>query len=403
MTMELQRLKVLGAGILSLVVMLGVARFAYTPLIPVMELHAGLGTAQSGWLATFNYIGYMCGALIAASVNSLITKDTLYRLGLIVAVLTTVGMGLTDNWLIWSILRFLAGLSSAAGLLIGSGLILNWLMRHNYHSELGIHFAGMGIGIAFCSIAVELMIDHFSWEQQWFIFSLLGVLIAIPAWRWLPRPTLATLTQQNANLQDNPPSMAFMILMMLAYFCAGVGYVISATFTVAIAERLPEVQGLGNLVFLIVGVAAAPACILWDFVARKTGILNALLIAYILHIGGFLAPILGSGLPSLLVSAVLYGFTFIGIVSLVLTMSGRFYPSKPAKMMGKMTLSYGIAQIIAPALTGQLAEQTGSFDSGLYLAVGFTALGIAFLLLAKTLGHQDLSTSFTSQKTTIQR
>ena len=179
--MEVQRLKVLSAGILSLIVMLGIARFAYTPLIPIMESQAGLGTAQSGWLATFNYIGYMCGALIAASVNSLVTKDKLYRLGLIVAVLTTVGMGLTDNWILWSLLRFLAGLSSAAGLLIGSGLVLNWLMRHNYPGELGIHFAGLGIGIAFCSLSVELMISNFSWDKQWFIFSVLGILMAIPA------------------------------------------------------------------------------------------------------------------------------------------------------------------------------------------------------------------------------
>ena len=191
-----------------------------------------------------------------------------------------------------------------------------------------------------------------------------------------------------------------MVSMMLAYFCAGVGYVISATFTVAIAERLPEAQGLGNLVFLVVGIAAAPACIVWDLVSRRVGTMNALLMAFILHVGGFIAPLLGSGLSSMLVSAVLYGFTFIGIVSLVLTMSGRFYPSKPAKMMGKMTLSYGIAQIIAPALTGQLAEQTGSYNSGLYLAVGFTALGIVFLLIAKTLSQSDLSPKQALQKTT---
>jgi hypothetical protein len=43
------------------------------------------------------------------------------------------------------------------------------------------------------------------------------------------------------------------------------------------------------------------------------------------------------------------------MVSLVLTMAGRYYPTRPAKMMGKMTLSYGAAQIIGPAITGWLA------------------------------------------------
>ena len=113
------------AGISSLVLTLGIARFAYTPLLPVMQDQTALNDALGGWIATFNYIGYMLGALIAASISDLRLKDTLYRVGLITAVMSTLGMAWTENWILWSLLRFLAGLSSAAGLLIGSGLILN--------------------------------------------------------------------------------------------------------------------------------------------------------------------------------------------------------------------------------------------------------------------------------------
>ena len=75
--------------------------------------------------------------------------------------------------------------------------------------------------------------------------------------------------------------------------------------------------------------------------------------------------------------------TFIGIVSLVLTMAGRFYPTRPAKMMGKMTISYGIAQIVTPAITGLLAEGDGTYNSGLYLAVGTMILGTMLMLLLR--------------------
>jgi hypothetical protein len=44
-----QRIKVLGAGIFSLVLALGVARFSYTPLLPLMQSQAGLGVAEAGW------------------------------------------------------------------------------------------------------------------------------------------------------------------------------------------------------------------------------------------------------------------------------------------------------------------------------------------------------------------
>jgi len=62
-------------------------------------------------------------------------------------------------------------------------------------------------------------------------------------------------------------------------------------------------------------------------------------------------------------------------VSLVLTMAGRYYPTRPAKMMGKMTLWYGIAQVIAPAVTGSLATSLGGYRAGLYLAAAVTLVG----------------------------
>ena len=71
------------------------------------------------------------------------------------------------------------------------------------------------------------------------------------------------------------------------------------------------------------------------------------------------------------------------MVSLVLTMAGRYYPTRPAKMMGKMTLAYGSAQILAPAITGWLARQSGSYNVGLYLAAGAMLLGTLLLMLLK--------------------
>jgi predicted MFS family arabinose efflux permease len=375
MTTQLQKYKVLVAGIFSLMLMLGVARFSYTPMLPIMQAQAGIGDAIGGWLATFNYMGYMAGAFIAASISDLVLKDKLYRLGLIVAILTTAGMAVTDNVIIWGIMRFFAGLTSAAGLLIGSGLILNWLIRHNFRSELGIHFAGMGLGIVFCSSVVALMDLTLNWQELWWLFAGLGVLLAIPAWAWLPRPNTSGTTISGAEMVDNPPSRRFLFLMLSAYFCAGYGYVISATFIVAIVDRQEALQGLGPIVFLIVGLAAAPACIIWDLIARQLGVLTALLIAYLIQILGIILPALTDSAAAVIISAVLFGGTFIGIVSLVLTMAGRFYPTKPAKLMGKMTLTYGVAQIIAPAITGNLAERLGDYNLGLWIAAAMVLLG----------------------------
>jgi predicted MFS family arabinose efflux permease len=388
---QIQRMKVLGAGIFSLILALGVARFAYTPLLPLMQQQAGLSLAEGGWLAAINYAGYLTGALIAASISDLVLKDRLFRVGMVVAVLTTLMMGLTTNVTLWAVSRYFAGLSSAAAMLLGTGLILNWLIRHNHRSELGIHFAGIGLGIAGCAAAVALMGASFDWREQWFAFSAIACVLLVPALGWLPAPDTSPVTKTGAPMHDNPPSPLFLRLFMASYFCAGVGYVVSATFIVAIVDRLPGLEGRGTLSFLAIGLAAAPACIVWDFVARRTGELNALILAAMLQIVGILLPVVVGGLGGAILGALLFGGTFIGMVSLVLTMAGRYYPTRPAKMMGKMTLSYGAAQIIGPAATGWLAASFGSYAGGLYLAAGMMVLGTLLLFMLKAVERRDIA------------
>ena len=390
MSHYMQRIKVLAAGVISLVLLIGVARFAYTPLLPVMQAEAGLGVAEAGWLAAINYLGYLTGAVIAATTSSLLLKDTLYRLGLIAAVASTAMMATTDNVWIWGISRYVAGLSSAAGMLLGSGLILNWLMRHNFRGELGIHFSGVGIGMMLCAVTVELATGVFDWREQWWLFTAVAVVLMIPAWGWLPRPNSDVVPGKSDVMADNPPSGVFLKLFMLAYFCAGIGYVVSATFIVAIIDNLPGLHGFGAWTFFVIGMAAAPASIVWDMVARRLGDFMALFLTYALQVVGIILPLIEPGLVTAVAGALLFGGTFVGSVSLVLTIAGRYFPTKPAKMMGMMTITYGIAQILAPALIGVLAVKDGSYNVGLYIAAAAVAIGSVMVLKLRQMDQQQL-------------
>lgn len=385
------RIKVLSAGIFSLVLVMGVARFAYTPLLPLMQEQAGLGVAEAGWLAAINYAGYLSGAIIASLISDLVLKDRLYRIGMVLAIVSTAVMGLTTDVTVWALSRYVAGLSTATGMLLGTGLILNWLIRHNHRSELGIHFAGIGIGIAGCATAATLFSPWLDWREQWFAFTALGCLLLAPALRWLPPPDRSAVTNTGQKMEDNPPSPLYLRIFMASYFCAGIGYVISATFIVAIVNKLPGLAGQGNLVFLAIGIGAAPGCIAWDLIARRTGDLNALILASLFQVIAILLPVTVDGLFAALFGALLFGATFIGMVSLVLTMAGRYFPTRPAKMMGKMTISYGIAQIAAPAITGSLAARLGSYNAGLYFAAGAMVIGTLLLLVLKAIERRDSS------------
>ncbi|WP_420548400.1 YbfB/YjiJ family MFS transporter [Curvivirga sp.] len=384
------RLKVLFAGVCSLVLLMAIARFSYTSLLPVMLEQTSLDHAWGGWLATLNYIGYMAGALIAASISNLRLKDTLYRWGLILAILTTAGMGLADNIWLWAVLRIVSGLTSAAGLLLASGLILNWLLRHGFRGELGIHFSGIGIGIALLSVVAEIYLLPLAWQDQWYWLGAAGLILIIPAWLWMPRPPKVMPLDHQKKLRDNPPGKQFIQILTVAYFCAGIGYVVSATFIVSIINDLPGLEGQGAWAFALIGLGAAPACILWDYISRSIGHVGAMLIAYLIQVPSIILPALIVTVPSALISAFLFGFSFLGIVCIVLTMGGLYYPSKPAKMMGKMTLSYGLAQIIGPAIIGYFATRFGSYDFGLYMASGAMIFGSILIIWLKLIEKKKL-------------
>jgi len=373
--------RVICAGIAALVLSVGIARFAYTPLLPVMRAQAGLTDVAGGWLAAFNYAGYISGALLAASLKSLPVKFHLYRLGLILAVVTTLAMGLTDNPAAWAVLRYISGFSSTAGLLLASGLVLNWLLRNDHPPRLGLHFAGMGLGIALSGVAAQLIADRLTWSWQWVALGTCGLAWFVPAWAWMPKPPQTAIG--NDARSAPPPPTRWMTLFVLAYFCAGIGYVISATFIVAIVERFPLLHGQGNLAWIVVGLFALPSSFLWDSLCARIGNTGALLTAYAIEIVSFLLPAFGEGLAANLASAALFGSTFVGIVSMTLAIIGRHYPNNPAKAMARLTLSYGVAQVAAPVAAGYIAQTTGSYRGALLMAAVGMAVGMVFLIMAE--------------------
>lgn len=374
---RLQAWQVISGGVLALLLCIGVARFAYTPLLPLMQAQAGLSDLSAGWLAATNYMGYMSGALLAAWLESPLWRRRLYSAGLIVGLLSTALMGLSVNIWVWALSRYLGGLAGAAGMLLGSGLVLGWLMRHGRRPELGLYFTGLGLGIVVSALGAMAMGGlGLDWRGHWWGFVLIGALALIPAWAWRPPVPPAAAVQATAAL----PARRWILQMMAMYFCAGWGFVISATFTVAIVERQPLLAGQGPWAWLLVGLAATPAVFVWDFVARRVGDLQALLLAMLLQLVSVLLPAWSQGLAAALAGALLYGATFIGIVSLTLALVGRRSPANPGKAMARLTLSYGAAQVSAPALAGAMAQASGSYTGALWITAAVLGLGAGLLL-----------------------
>ncbi|MEM5312544.1 YbfB/YjiJ family MFS transporter [Paraburkholderia sp. JHI869] len=372
-----ERAKVIAAGLCALILTVGLARFAYTPMLPIMRSETGLSMVSGGWLATWNYAGYMAGALIAANLSRLESKYVFYRVGLVLGVITTLAMGFTQSLVLWDVLRFFSGIAAVSGSLLASGLVLDWQIRKGHKPELGLHFMGMGAGILLSGVAVQFLSAHWTWDADWIGLGLLGSLFFFFAWTWMPAPVSHDgRTSRDAH---DVPSRSWTRLLSLSYLCAGYGYVVSATFIVDIVDRLPAFAGRGNWVWVVVGLAAIPASFIWDGVARRWGIVEALIAAFLLQALSIILPVLTREAAWIALSAILFGATFIGIVSLTLALVGRHYPGNPAKAMARMTLSYCVAQIVAPVVTGYLSAHFGNYNAALIFVAGVMMVGIVFL------------------------
>lgn len=390
------RFSVLFSGICALVLSMGIARYSLTPMIPHMQAQLQLTESGAGWLAGLNYWGYLTGLFIVWLVSDLRAKDFFYRFGLFVAALATVIMATHDHPMVWYASRFFTGVASATGFMLGSGLILNWLHHNGYRQELGIHFAGIGLGIIVSALIVDATgldsIFAVNWRLQWVILSAIGFLLFIPAVALLPRPKTDEIEMSRMDdlgHENKLPSTRWMVLMSAAYFCAGFSNTLNVTFTSLITEIQP-LEGLGERMWLLVGITATIGAFVWDRLARQFGRLNMLKTAFVLAVIANLVLASSHSLIQTAIAAGLFGLTFMGIVSLTLSTVGSLYGLKASQVMAQLTLGYCIAQILSPIIAGQIAEATGNFRLPLILVSGIMAVGVICLFALRD-EHKELS------------
>src|SRR5260221_7688835 len=143
------------AGLAALAIAMGVGRFAFTPLLPMMQQDAGLSLAQGGYLASANYVGYLAGALWAMRPA---LSDVAIRASLLAIGVSTLAMGVTHGMAAWVLWRMVAGMASAWALVHVSSWCLEQLNASGKPGLGGVVFSGVGWGMALPgSVCLALM------------------------------------------------------------------------------------------------------------------------------------------------------------------------------------------------------------------------------------------------------
>ena len=373
---------ILLAGIIALIVGVGVARFVFTSLLPPM-LEDYLSVSFAGVLASINYIGYLAGSILAVFIKDVNTKVKLFRFGMILCVFTTLLLGISTNDTIWMISRILAGFGAAMALVVGSAIVMSKLNIPNKTKAMGIHFSGIGFSILVSDLIVRAVF-YFdgTWQFSWVVLTIFAFFISMYSMYIL---SYDKNVQQNSvkHKIDKSIFSPFVIILILAYFCEGVGMVVQGTFLPDIINSLDGLEGFGSFTWTIVGLAGIPSCIIWMVLAHKYGSVNIIMLAMALQVLGILISALTNNMYLNLFSGILYGGTFVGLVALFMSLGGKLAANNPVLLMGALTTAYGIGQVLAPLYSVALIEKFNNYDYALYLTAFIVSSGIVLLYLTK--------------------
>ncbi len=346
-----------------------------------------LTVTQAGVLASLNFVGYLSGALFSVSLNNIQQKVFYFRLGIVLSIVTSLILGTTQNELLWIISRMFAGFGSAMILLVGASLVMLKLNLENKTKAMGIHFSGIGFAIVISELVSQQVLENHSWSQAWLVLSFMAFIFSFYIFHILSFDKETHKVSLNKESTKSVFSL-YVVLLILAYLTEGVGFVVQGTFLPEIVNSLKGLEGRGNLAWLIVGVAGVPSSILWMRLAHRFNSVDVIIFALSLQVIGILLPTLSTNIYVNLLSAALYGSTFIGLVALFMNLAGQISKHNPVILMGSMTAAYGIGQVAAPLYSVALVAKFGNFHTTLYLTAFIVFIGVVLMFTTKYIAKQ---------------
>jgi len=365
-------------GLTALAIAMGIGRFAFTPILPMMRQDQGLSVADGGWLASANYLGYLLGAVSGMVLR--VRPVPVIRTGLVVIGIGTLGMGLEHGFAAWLVLRALAGVGSAWVLVFSSAWCLERLAPVRRPVLNGVVFAGVGTGIAvaggFCLV---LMHAGASSRQAWIGLGAIALAGTAVIWRTFG-------TADDVREDKGMPSTghgrrwhADSVRLVLCYGAFGFGYIIPATFLPVMARQVvhdPSVFGWAWPVFGTAAAVSPPTAAVWG---RRVGNRRLWMLGHLVLAVGVALPVSWPAIGGIMIGAFLVGGTFM-VITLAGMQEARAVAGPDATgLMAGMTSAFATGQIIGPMLVSSVVGADADFSKPL-LAACLLLVASAFAL-----------------------
>lgn len=368
-------------GMICLFIVMAIGRFAYTPIMPFMQQTGHMDNQSAGLLATINYLGYLIGAIIPIWIV-VFSKVTDLKVYLLINIVSTILMGLFDNFTLWIIFRLIAGITSGTVFVLASNVALEALRAANKGRISGMLYSGVGLGIFTSSIFIFLFTTENNWKITWILLGVFALVMGSFVFFGMRQNSNVENETQTLNEKEDKPKVKlnkkFIWGFSIAYFCEGAGYIITGTFLVAIVKSIPEFADYAALSWMFVGLGAIPSTILWSMMAEKLGYSKATNLAFILQIIAVILPVFSESITSLVISSILFGATFLGLTTLFMSKAQTlmFQSNSKINLVASLTVIYSLGQMIAPTLSGVLIGESGNYNAALIFASIILCVGL---------------------------
>lgn len=369
------------AGLAALAVAMGIGRFAFTPILPMMLQDAGVSVAGGGWLASANYLGYFVGALWAGMRHaSRVRAAVAIRAGLGAIALSTLAMALDAGFAAWAVLRCIAGVASAWVLVRTSSWCLERIIPHGRPILAGVLFAGVGTGVAVAGVlCAVLMAVHADSSVAWMLLGVVASATTVILWS-----RFETSKENERTFSDAGRWTWAQVRLVIAYGAYGFGYIIPATFLPVLARDVVSDPAVFGWAWPVFGAAAALSTLGVALLSGRYGNRAAWIASHLVMALGVAAPVFWPGAPGILLAALCVGGTFVVITMVGLQEARTVVASEgnanPARLMAAMTAAFAAGQIAGPLSVSFLAGAGGGF-AGALLAAGALLVAGALLLV----------------------
>lgn len=354
-------------GFVALASAMGIGRFAFTPMLPLMQAQLGVSLQQGSWLASANYAGYFVGALALSAVE--LAPHRLTRFGLVAVAMLTLAMGWTESFFAWLLLRFLAGIASACVLIGVSGWALTILARAGRERWSAFVFAGVGTGIVIAGlIGLVAGVGGAAPAQAWLVLGSCATLAAAVSW-----PAVSAI-EAAATVSAIPGrAVPGALVLTLCYGAFGFGYILPATFLPALARQAITDPAVFGWVWPVFGAVAIVSALAAGRLLERYSPLAVWAASHVVMAAGVIAPAVFAGGAALLVCAVAVGGTFV-VVTLAGIQHARVVAGRQApRLVAAMTAAFALGQLVGPLTLG--------WSSGARESVLWPSVAAAVLLL----------------------